>query len=32
MSHIHIDMENVSFAYEKGEEILQQITTGGIKA
>lgn len=26
MSHIHIDMENVSFAYEKGEEILQQIT------
>lgn len=26
MSHIHIDMEDVSFAYEKEEEILQHIT------
>lgn len=26
MSHIHIDMENVSFGYEKGNEILRQIT------
>lgn len=26
MSHIHIDMEDVSFAYEKEEEILRHIT------
>ena len=26
MSHIHIDVENVSFEYEKGKEILSQIT------
>lgn len=26
MSHIHIDIENVSFSYEKGNEILKQIT------
>ena len=26
MSHIHIDMEKVSFGYEKGNEILRQIT------
>lgn len=26
MSHIHIDMENVSFGYEEGNEILRQIT------
>ena len=26
MSHIHIDIENVSFAYEQGTEILSQIT------
>ena len=26
MSHIHIDVENVSFGYEKGKEILSRIT------
>ena len=26
MSHIHIDVENVSFGYEKGKEILSQIS------
>ena len=26
MSHIHIDVENVSFGYEKGTEILSQIS------
>ena len=26
MSHIHIDIENVSFGYEKGKEILSQIS------
>lgn len=26
MSHIHIDMENVSFGYDKGNEILRQIS------
>ena len=26
MSHIHIDVENLSFAYEKGTEILSQIS------
>ena len=26
MSHIHIDVENVSFGYEKGKEILREIS------
>ena len=26
MSHIHIDVENVSFGYEKGTEILSQVS------
>lgn len=26
MSHIHIDVENVSFGYEKGKEILKDIS------
>lgn len=26
MSHIHIDVENVSFAYEKGNEILREVS------
>ena len=26
MSHIHIDIQNVSFGYEKGQPILQQLS------
>lgn len=26
MSHIHIDVENVTFGYEKGKEILKNIS------
>ena len=29
MSHINIDVENVSFAYEKGQPILKNITFQG---
>lgn len=29
MSHIHIDVENVSFGYEKGTEILSQVSLHG---
>lgn len=31
MSHIHIDVENVSFGYEKGKEILSQISLHAAK-
>ena len=29
MSHIHIDVQNVSFGYEKGKEILKDISFHG---